>query len=64
MTACPLCACPRSPDDVRGLAWSSQHGADGTVWLCPGCTRNRLIEIETLVPLAPFDGATHRRPAA
>jgi hypothetical protein len=46
---CPLCARPRTAADVRGLAWSSIHDRDGGVrWLCPGCTRGQLPEIETL----------------
>jgi hypothetical protein len=65
-TTCPLCARPRRVADARGLAWSSEHGPDGTVsWICPTCTRSRLIEIETLVPLVALDGpAALRQPAA
>jgi hypothetical protein len=44
--------------DARGLAWSSERGPHGAVsWICPSCTRSRLIEIETLVPLVALDGA-------
>ena len=65
-TTCPLCARPRTAADARGLAWSSEHDRHGAVsWICPSCTRSRLIEIETLVPLVALDGpATRRQPAA
>jgi hypothetical protein len=57
-TTCPLCACPRAAADVRGLAWSSQHGPDGAVtWICPDCTRSRLMEIETQFPLTAVEAS-------
>lgn len=44
---CPLCALVRTADDTAGLAWSSQHEADGSVtWICPTCTRAQLWLIE------------------
>ena len=50
---CPLCALSRSTDDVRGLAWSSQHELDGSVtWICPTCTRAQLWRIEALLAVA------------
>ena len=57
--ACPLCALARTADDVTGLAWSSQHEADGSVtWICPTCTRAQLWLIE-----AGLTFATPRAPA-
>jgi hypothetical protein len=57
-TTCPLCARPRTADDVRGVAWSSQHEPDGSIlWLCPDCTRHRLPEIEAHLPLTPHPRA-------
>jgi hypothetical protein len=66
--ACPLCALPRTPEDVVGLTWSSQHELDGTVtYICPTCTRAQLWRIEALLavatPTAPA-AATRLRPAA
>jgi hypothetical protein len=44
---CPGCGRPRTDADARGLAWSSEHGRDGSVrWVCPDCTRGQLPEIE------------------
>jgi hypothetical protein len=55
---CPYCARPRSASDAGGLAWSSEHGAGGSVrWICPGCTRSHLPEIETHLPLAGLNAA-------
>ncbi|HXV92837.1 MAG TPA: hypothetical protein VD813_06035 [Pseudonocardia sp.] len=67
-STCPLCARPRTPEDARGLAWSSQHELDGSVtWICPTCTRAQLWRIEALLavasPTAPA-AATPVRPAA
>ena len=66
--ACPLCALPRTPEDVTGLAWSSQHELDGTTtFICPTCTRAQLwrIEVQLAVatPTAPA-APTRVRPAA
>lgn len=65
---CPLCALPRTPADVAGLAWSSQHEMDGSItWICPTCTRAQLWRIEALLavasPCAPV-APTALRPAA
>ena len=65
---CPLGARARSTADAAGLAWSSQHEADGTVtFLCPTCTRAQLWRIEALLavasPHAPV-AAVPLRPAA
>jgi len=50
---CPLCALVRTSDDAAGLAWSSQHEADGTVtWICPICTRAQLWLIEAGMTIA------------
>jgi hypothetical protein len=52
-THCPLCALARTTDDAAGLAWSSQHEADGTItWICPTCTRAQLWLIEAALPIA------------
>jgi hypothetical protein len=52
-TSCPLCARPRTPADVAGLEWSSQHEPDGsTTWICPTCTRAQLWRIEALLSVA------------
>jgi Zn-finger protein len=51
--SCTLCACPRTPGDVRGLAWSSHH-VDGVIsWVCGPCTRAHLFEIETGQAIRP-----------
>jgi len=62
---CPLCARPRTTDDVRGLAWSSQHEPDGTVtWICDRCTRAELWRIEFAMPVTPPSPARRvRRPS-
>ena len=65
---CPLCSLPRTPADVTGLAWSSQHEVDGSItWICPTCTRAQLWRIEALLavasPSAPV-APTALRPAA
>jgi hypothetical protein len=53
-STCPLCTRPRTPADAAGLAWSSQHGPDGSpTWICPTCTRAALWRIETLLAVAP-----------
>ena len=58
--ACPLCALERTPADVAGLAWSSQHEPDGSItWICPTCTRAQLWRIEALLAVA-----TRTAPAA
>jgi hypothetical protein len=65
---CPLCSRPRTPADAAGLAWSSQHEADGSItFICPTCTRAQLWRIEAMLavasptaPLAPIP----LRPAA
>ena len=50
---CPLCALARTADDATGLAWSSQHEADGRVtWICPTCTRAQLWLIEAGLTIA------------
>jgi hypothetical protein len=52
-TACPCCRAPRTPADVRGVLWSSERGPDGTLrWVCPGCTRAALADIEAGLPVA------------
>lgn len=52
-TACPLCALERTPADVAGLTWSSQHEPDGSItWICPTCTRAQLWRIEALLAVA------------
>jgi hypothetical protein len=57
---CPLCARPRTDDDVRGLEWSSQHDDDGSrTWICPTCTRAQLWRIEAMLAVA-----TRTAPAA
>ncbi|HEX2300342.1 MAG TPA: hypothetical protein VHH34_17815 [Pseudonocardiaceae bacterium] len=66
--ACPLCALPRTPADVAGLAWSSQHEPDGSItWICPTCTRAQLWRIEALLavasPTAPVAPIPVRRAA-
>jgi hypothetical protein len=63
-----LCSRPRTPADATGLAWSSQHEADGSItFICPTCTRAQLWRIEAMLavasptaPLAPLP----LRPAA
>jgi hypothetical protein len=65
---CPLCALPRTPADVAGLAWSSQHEPDGSItWICPTCTRAQLWRIEALLavasPTAPAAAVPLRRAA-
>jgi hypothetical protein len=58
MGTCMICELGRTVADVRGVAWTSEHGPDGTVrWICPPCTRDQLFQIETGLPL-------ERRPAA
>ncbi len=58
-THCPLCALARTTDDVAGLAWSSQHEADGTTtWICPTCTRAQLWLIEAGLPIATATAPT------
>ena len=60
-TTCPLCARPRSAADARGLAWSGEHGPGGTAsWICPECTRDRLMEIETQLALFGPDSTDPR----
>ena len=50
---CPLCALARTADDTTGLAWSSQHEADGGVtWICATCTRAQLWLIEAGLTIA------------
>ncbi|MFG1634665.1 hypothetical protein [Pseudonocardia alni] len=44
--SCPLCSRPRTPADVRGLAWSSHDGPTGTVYVCGPCTRVQLVDLE------------------
>lgn len=66
--ACPLCALPRTPVDVAGLTWSSQHEIDGSItWICPTFTRAQLWRIEAMLavasPSAPV-APTALRPAA
>ncbi|MEJ3654821.1 hypothetical protein WEH80_17785 [Actinomycetes bacterium KLBMP 9759] len=65
---CPLCALVRTPADVAGLAWSSQHEPDGTLtWICPTCTRAQLWRIEAQLAIATPRGpapAVPVRPAA
>jgi hypothetical protein len=57
---CPGCGRQRTPDDARGLAWSSEHAPDGTVsYVCPACTRGDIAQIEAGLP-----GLGHRSPAA
>jgi hypothetical protein len=43
---CPGCDRPRTEADVRGLTWSSRHTPDGVEFVCPGCTRAEIGEIE------------------
>ncbi|MGD9990619.1 hypothetical protein [Pseudonocardia sp.] len=51
---CPSCARPRTTTDPGGLAWSSEHLADGTVVLtCGDCTRAQLWRIEALLAPEP-----------
>ncbi|GEL24011.1 hypothetical protein PSU4_29650 [Pseudonocardia sulfidoxydans NBRC 16205] len=51
---CPRCARPRTATDARGLAWSSEHLADGTVvHTCGDCTREQLWHIEALLAPEP-----------
>lgn len=58
--SCPLCALDLTPDAAAGLAWSTQHEADGTVVrICPTCTRAQLWLIEAGLTIA-----TPRAPAA
>lgn len=48
---CPGCARPRTETDARGVAWSSQHGPDGTVgYICPDCTRAEVRQVEAGLP--------------
>jgi hypothetical protein len=66
--ACPLCALTRTPEDVAGLAWSSQHEPDGSItYICPTCTRAQLWRIEALLavasPTAPAPPTPVRRAA-
>jgi hypothetical protein len=43
----------RTPEDVAGLAWSSQHEPDGSItYICPTCTRAQLWRIEALLAVA------------
>ncbi|RTL66768.1 MAG: hypothetical protein EKK42_15325 [Pseudonocardiaceae bacterium] len=52
--ACPHCARPRTAADARGLEWSSEHFADGTVvHTCGACTRAQLWRIEALLAPEP-----------
>ncbi|MHA6615561.1 hypothetical protein [Pseudonocardia sp. DLS-67] len=60
-TACPLCALERTPADAAGLAWSSQHGPDGSItWICPTCTRAQVWRIEALLAVAAPTGLVAR----
>lgn len=60
---CPLCALARTADDTAGLAWSSQHEADGTVaWICPTCTRAQLWLIEAGLTIATPHAPTRAVP--
>jgi hypothetical protein len=47
---CPGCDRPRTESDARGLAWSSHHTPDGVGYLCPGCTRSDIAQIEVGLP--------------
>ena len=65
---CPLCALVRTPEDVAGLAWSSQHEVDGSItYICPTCTRAQLWRIEAMLsvasPTAPAAPTPLRRAA-
>lgn len=65
---CPLCSRPRTPADVAGLAWSSQHELDGSItFICPTCTRAQLWRIEAMLavasPTAPVAPVPLRRAA-
>ena len=61
--ACPLCALARTAEDAAGLAWSSQHEADGTVtWICPTCTRAQLWLIEAGLTFATAHGPARAVP--
>jgi hypothetical protein len=44
--SCPGCDRPRTEADVRGVAWSSRHTPDGIEFVCPGCTRAEIGQIE------------------
>jgi hypothetical protein len=56
---CPACARPRTPADVAGLEWSSQHGPGGRVsWICPTCTRDQLWRIEAMLDVATEPAST------
>ena len=43
---CPGCGRVRTEADVRSLAWSSRHTPDGIEFVCPGCTRAEIGQIE------------------
>ena len=48
---CPGCGRAAPADDARGVAWSSEHTADGVVtFVCPACTRADIVQIEAGLP--------------
>jgi transposase len=43
---CRSCGAVRDPDDGGSLAWVSERDAERTTWLCPGCARTHIRDIE------------------
>ncbi|MFC5994740.1 hypothetical protein ACFQE5_11015 [Pseudonocardia hispaniensis] len=49
--ACHLCGERRDLSDPTSLAWGNDRDDEGRVrWLCPGCTRGHLRDIEARLP--------------
>lgn len=48
---CERCGRDRAADTgVDALAWASDTDASGTHWLCPGCARDHVRDIEGKLP--------------
>jgi hypothetical protein len=54
---CPGCGLQRAADDPHGLGWSSVHSPDGVEFLCPGCTRAEIRQIEAGLPVVRVPAA-------
>jgi hypothetical protein len=56
MDTCRTCGRERDDADVAALAWVHEVGRDGSRWICPGCARRYVRDIEA--KLAPEWWAT------